>query len=111
MVLMNENILSASLAPDMAFKDGQLYKFGPQRVKRVLDLFPGHDIQVGMAVRNPAGFLVVGSPRAGSLPTISTPSGRPNSRQNEARLGKSTPRNPRAAGQLVDGNLMRPIVQ
>lgn len=57
-VLMNENILSASLAPDMAFKDGQLYKFAPQRVKRVLDLFPGHDIQVGMAVRNPAGFLV-----------------------------------------------------
>ncbi|WP_323767271.1 hypothetical protein [Marinovum sp.] len=57
-VLMNENILSASLAPDMAFKDDQLYKFAPQRVKRVIDLFPGHDIQVGMAVRNPAGFLV-----------------------------------------------------
>lgn len=57
-VLMNENILSNSLAPDMAFKDDQLYKFAPQRVKRVIELFPDHDIQVGMALRNPAGFLV-----------------------------------------------------
>lgn len=57
-VLMNENILSASLAPEMALKDSQLYTFAPPRVRRLLDLFPDHDIQVGMAVRNPAGFLV-----------------------------------------------------
>ncbi len=57
-VLMNENILSASLAPDMAFKDDQLYTFAPARVKRLIALFPEHDIQIGMAVRNPAGFLV-----------------------------------------------------
>ncbi|MGY3437092.1 MULTISPECIES: hypothetical protein [unclassified Marinovum] len=57
-LLLNENILSASLAPDMAFKDNQLYKFAPGRVKRVLALFPDHDIRIGLAIRNPAGFLV-----------------------------------------------------
>lgn len=57
-LLLNENILGNSLAPDMALRDNQLYKFAPARLKRVLQLFPGHDIRVGLAVRNPAGFLV-----------------------------------------------------
>lgn len=57
-LLLNENILSNSLAPDMVLKGNQLYGRAPGRVKRVLQLFPGHDIRVGLAVRNPAGFLV-----------------------------------------------------
>ncbi|TNF23369.1 MAG: hypothetical protein EP318_00440 [Rhodobacteraceae bacterium] len=57
-LLLNENILGNSLAPDMVLRDNQLYKFAPARVKRVIDLFPGHEIRLGLAVRNPAGFLV-----------------------------------------------------
>lgn len=57
-LLLNENILGNSLAPDIALRDNQLYKFAPARVQRVLELFPGHEIRVGLAVRNPAGFLV-----------------------------------------------------
>ncbi|MDO6730348.1 hypothetical protein Q4577_09975 [Marinovum sp. 2_MG-2023] len=57
-VLMNENIVSPTLAPDMGLDDNQFYKFAPGRLKRVLQLFPDHDIRVGMAIRSPDSFLV-----------------------------------------------------
>ena len=56
-VLMNENILG-SLAPNMLLQDDRLYKFAPGRVKRVVQLFETHDIQVGVAIRAPGTFLV-----------------------------------------------------
>lgn len=56
-VLMNENILG-SLAPNMLLQDDRLYKFAPGRVKRVAQLFEEHDIQVGIAIRAPETFLV-----------------------------------------------------
>lgn len=56
-VLMNENIMG-SLAPNMLLQDDRLYKFAPGRVKRVAQLFESHDIQIGLAIRAPETFLV-----------------------------------------------------
>lgn len=56
-VLMNENILG-SLAPNMLLQDNRLYKFAPGRVKRVAQLFETHDIQIGLAIRAPDTFLI-----------------------------------------------------
>lgn len=56
-VLMNENILG-SLAPNMLLQDSRLYKFAPGRVKRVVQLFEKHDVSIGLAIRAPETFLV-----------------------------------------------------
>lgn len=57
-LLMNENILGASLAPRMLLQDDRLYKFAPGRLKRLLQLFPDHELSVGIAIRAPSSFLI-----------------------------------------------------
>lgn len=56
-LLMNENI-PGTLGPNMLLADSKLYKFAPKRLKRFTALFPDHHQTVGLAIRNPATFLV-----------------------------------------------------
>lgn len=56
-MLMNENI-PGTLGANMLLAGDQLYKFGPKRLKRMLTLFPGHHHVIGLAIRNPATFVV-----------------------------------------------------
>ncbi len=56
-ILMNENILG-TLAPNMLLQGDRFYKFSPGRIKRVLQLFEDHDVSIGMAIRSPRSFLV-----------------------------------------------------
>jgi hypothetical protein len=58
-VLMNENVLG-TLAPNMLLQDDRLYKFAPGRIKRVLQLFEHQHFSVGVAIRAPETFLVSG---------------------------------------------------
>lgn len=55
-VLMDENILGGT-DRKMLMRRSRLYPWGPRRLARLVELFEGHDIELGLAVRNPATFL------------------------------------------------------
>lgn len=55
-VLMDENILG-STDRKMLMRKKRLYPWAHLRLARLLELFPGHDIEIGLALRSPASFL------------------------------------------------------
>lgn len=55
-LLMDENILG-STDRKMLMRKKKLYPWAHLRLPRFLALFPGHDIALGLAIRNPATFL------------------------------------------------------
>lgn len=56
-VLMNENIMG-QLRPKPLLRGNRLYAPAPERLERLCALFPDHDLDFGMAIRNPGDFLV-----------------------------------------------------
>ncbi|WP_116598566.1 hypothetical protein [Primorskyibacter marinus] len=56
-LLMNENIMG-QLRPKPLLRGNRLYAPAPDRLERLCALFPDHDLDFGMAIRNPADFLV-----------------------------------------------------
>lgn len=56
-VLMNENIMG-QLRPKPLFRGNLLYAPAPDRLERLCSLFPDHDIDIGLAIRSQADFLV-----------------------------------------------------
>ena len=55
-VMMNENILGRT-DPKSLLRARRLYPWAPRRLLWVVDLFPDHDIDIGLAIRNLATFL------------------------------------------------------
>ncbi|KZY32523.1 hypothetical protein A3731_22005 [Roseovarius sp. HI0049] len=55
-LLMDENILG-STDRKMLMRKTRLYPWAHHRLGRILALFPGHDIEIGLALRSPATFL------------------------------------------------------
>ncbi len=55
-LLMDENILG-STDRKMLMRKKKLYPWAHLRLPRFLALFPGHDIALGLAIRNPSTFL------------------------------------------------------
>ncbi|MDM8165508.1 hypothetical protein [Roseovarius sp.] len=55
-VLMDENILG-STDRKMLMRKTRLYPWAHHRLGRIISLFPGHDIEIGLAIRSPATFL------------------------------------------------------
>lgn len=55
-ILMDENILG-STDRKMLMRKTRLYPWAHHRLGRIIALFPGHDIEIGLAVRSPATFL------------------------------------------------------
>ncbi|MEQ8292056.1 MAG: hypothetical protein RIA08_07615 [Roseovarius sp.] len=55
-VLMDENILG-STDRKMLMRKTRLYPWAHHRLGRILALFPGHEIEIGLAIRSPASFL------------------------------------------------------
>ena len=55
-VLMDENILG-STDRKMLMRKTRLYPWAHHRLGRIITLFPGHEIEIGLAIRSPATFL------------------------------------------------------
>lgn len=55
-VLMDENILGGT-ERKMLLRRARIYPNAPYRIKRLTKIFEGHNLQIGLATRNPASFL------------------------------------------------------
>lgn len=55
-ILMDENILG-STDRKMLMRKTRLYPWAHHRLGRIISLFTGHDIEIGLAIRSPATFL------------------------------------------------------
>lgn len=56
-ILMNENMMG-QLRPRPLLRRSRLYAPAPDRMARIASMFAGHDVQIGLALRHPASFLV-----------------------------------------------------
>lgn len=56
-ILMNENIMG-QLRPKPLFRHNKIYAPAAARLGRLVSLFPDHDVEIGLAIRHPANFIV-----------------------------------------------------
>jgi hypothetical protein len=56
LVIMDENILGGT-SSKMLLAGRRLYRWAPNRLAQLAALFPGHSIDIGLGIRDPADFL------------------------------------------------------
>lgn len=68
-ILSNDNFFGV---PKMAMSQGQFYPMAEQRLADMRELFPRHEIELFLAIRDPATFIpaIVGASVGDNLPTI-----------------------------------------